>query len=67
MDALFFLSSILGVVLVIWWMLSNDQVGPAEPTRGLFAMVHSVRKQRRQAQGIGPIHKPEQPPRSRRS
>lgn len=38
MDGLFFLSSILGIGLVMWWVLQNDDVPPGGPTSGLFAM-----------------------------
>lgn len=38
MDGLFFLSSILGIGLVMWWVLKNDGVRPDGPTTGMFAM-----------------------------
>lgn len=38
MDGLFYLSSIVGIGMVMWWVLQNDQVPPDRPTGGLFAM-----------------------------
>jgi hypothetical protein len=39
MDGLFFLASVVGVGVVMWWVLQNDGVPPDRPTTGLFAMV----------------------------
>ncbi len=38
MDGLYFLMSIVGVALVLWWTVQNDRVGPEQPTTGFFAM-----------------------------
>jgi hypothetical protein len=38
MDGLFFLMSIVGVGLLMWWVHENDKVDPDKPTRGWFAM-----------------------------
>jgi hypothetical protein len=38
MDGVFFLMSIVGVGLVMWWVLQNDKASPDKPTKGLFAM-----------------------------
>jgi hypothetical protein len=38
MDGLYFLLSIVGVGLVMWWTQDNDKVPPDQPTRGWFAM-----------------------------
>ncbi len=38
MDGLFFLMSIVGVGVVMWWTLENDRVDPDKPTKGWFAM-----------------------------
>ncbi len=38
MEAVFFLLSMLGAGLIMWWVIENDGVGPTEPTRGLLAM-----------------------------
>jgi hypothetical protein len=50
MDGLFFLMSVLGVGVVMWWVLQNDDVAPDQPTKGLFAMLSGsqlVRRRRR--------------------
>lgn len=39
MDGLFFLMSVVGVGVVMWWVLQNDAVPPDRPTTGLFAML----------------------------
>ena len=38
MEGIFFLLSVIGVGLIMWWVIQNDRVGPTEPTTGLFAM-----------------------------
>ncbi len=39
MDGLFFLMSVVGVGVVMWWAFQNDTVPPDKPTSGLFAML----------------------------
>jgi hypothetical protein len=39
MDGLFYLMSVVGVGVVMWWVMQNDHVPPDQPTRGLFAMM----------------------------
>jgi hypothetical protein len=39
MDGLFYLMSIIGVGLVMWWVVQNDRVPPTRATSGLFAML----------------------------
>jgi hypothetical protein len=39
MDGLFFLMSVVGVGVVMWWVFQNDQVPPDKPPTGLFAML----------------------------
>ncbi len=38
MDGLFYLMSIVGVGVVMWWTFQNDRVPPDRPTSGWFAM-----------------------------
>jgi hypothetical protein len=38
MDGLLFLSSVIGVGLVMWWVIHNDSAGAEDPTSGIFAM-----------------------------
>jgi len=37
-EGLFFLLSIIGVAVVMWWVIQNDAAGPGEETTGLLAM-----------------------------
>ncbi len=49
MDGLFFLMSVAGVGVAMWWVFQNDRVPPDKPTTGLFAMLPGsslVRKRR---------------------
>ncbi len=39
MDGLYFLLSVIGIGLIMWWTLQNDRVPPDKPTAGLFAML----------------------------
>jgi hypothetical protein len=39
MDGLFFLMSVVGIGVVMWWVFQNDGVPPDKPTKGLFAML----------------------------
>ena len=43
MDGLFFLMSVVGVGVVMWWVLQNDSVPPDRPTKGLFEMLPGSR------------------------
>ena len=38
MEGLFYLMSVIGAGLVMWWVIQNDSVGADEPTTGLLAM-----------------------------
>ena len=49
MDGLFFLMSVLGVGIAMWWALQNDAVPPDKPTTGLFAMLPGTRLGRRRS------------------
>tara|TARA_R110002167_G_scaffold74205_3_gene207845 strand:- start:447 stop:641 length:195 start_codon:yes stop_codon:yes gene_type:complete len=40
MGSLMFLGSVVGVGLVVWWALKNDDVGDVGETSGLLAMRH---------------------------
>ena len=39
MDGLFYLLSVVGVGLVMWWVMQNDNVPPDRPTKGIFTML----------------------------
>jgi hypothetical protein len=47
MDGLFFLMSVVGIGIAMWWVMQNDAVPPDKPTRGLFAMLPGSRLLRR--------------------
>jgi hypothetical protein len=47
MDGLYFLLSVVGIGLIMWWALQNDRVAPDQPTRGLFALLPGRQVQRR--------------------
>jgi hypothetical protein len=47
MDGLFFLTSIAGIAVIMWWALQNDAVPPDRPTTGLFALLPGRRVIRR--------------------
>lgn len=38
MDAIFFFFSLTGVLMVVYWLVTNDKAGNSGKTRGLFAM-----------------------------
>lgn len=38
MDGLWYLLSIIGVWVVVWWCWRNDRAAPDGPTQGLLAM-----------------------------
>lgn len=67
MDGLFFLSSIVAIGVVMWWVWQNDRVPPDRPTRGLFAMrLGAEMARRRRLQGWVSAHAAETPERRRR-
>jgi hypothetical protein len=66
MDGLFFLLSIVGIVLVMHWVVTNDQVGPDQPTHGLFAMTGDSKQPRRRARFWTPPNAEAPPPERRR-
>jgi hypothetical protein len=39
MDGLFFLMSVVGVGVVMWWVFQNDSLPPDRTPGGLFAML----------------------------
>ena len=39
MDGLFYLMSVVGIGIVMWWVMQNDGVPPDQPTKGIFAMM----------------------------
>lgn len=38
MEGIFFLLSVIGAGLVMWWVVQNDSADAQEPTRGFFEM-----------------------------
>jgi hypothetical protein len=38
MEAVFFLCSVVGVLIVLHWCVTNDKAGNRGPTKGFFAM-----------------------------
>jgi hypothetical protein len=66
MDGLFFLMSVAGVGIVMWWVVQNDRVAPDRQTVGLFAMVpgSQIVKRRRLRGWISTVIPP---PRRRKS
>jgi hypothetical protein len=47
MDGLFYLMSVVGVGIVMWWAIQNDRVPPDKPTIGMFAMFTGAELARR--------------------
>jgi hypothetical protein len=47
MDGLFYILSIIGVGIVMWWVFENDGVPLDRPTKGLFEMMPSSQIARR--------------------
>jgi|HubBroStandDraft_5_1064220.scaffolds.fasta_scaffold679640_2 hypothetical protein len=47
MDGLFYLMSVVGVGIVMWWVMQNDRVPPDKPTVGMFAMFTGAELARR--------------------
>lgn len=54
MDGLFFLMSIVGIGLVLWWMVQNDKTAVDKPTKGLFAMQARTRLKTKPFDGRNP-------------
>jgi len=42
MDGLFFLMSVTGIGLVMWWVFQNDALPPDRTPGGLFAMLPGI-------------------------
>jgi hypothetical protein len=55
MDGLYFLLSIVGVGLVMWWTAQNDRVDIDKPTTGLFSMPARGRVKARKSRGVKPL------------
>jgi hypothetical protein len=47
MDGLFFLMSVVGIGVVMWWVFQNDALPPDKTPGGLFAMLPGSRLIRR--------------------
>jgi len=41
MQGIYYVLSIVGVFIVLWWYVRNDKVKDSEPTTGLLAMKNS--------------------------
>jgi hypothetical protein len=52
MDGLFFMMSIVGIGLVMYWVATNDKVAPDKPTRGIFAMLEEAKRNGRQSRPL---------------
>ncbi len=44
MDAAFFAIDIIGVVLLLYWSIRNDKLGPDAPSVGLFAYRETIKR-----------------------
>ena len=51
MEAIFFAVDIVGIILLLYWSIINDDRKPGSPTTGLFAYRETIR--RRPAAGAG--------------
>ncbi len=43
MEAAFFAIDIIGIVLLLYWSIMNDKLGPDAPSVGLFAYRETIR------------------------
>ncbi len=44
MEAAFFLIDIIGIILLLYWSIQNDELGPGAPTVGLFAYRETIKR-----------------------
>ncbi len=44
MEAAFFAIDVIGVVLVLYWSIRNDGLGPDAPSVGLFAYRETIKR-----------------------
>jgi len=44
MEAIFFAVDIVGIILVLYWAIINDDRKPGSPTTGLFAYRETLRR-----------------------
>lgn len=43
MEAVFFAIDIIGIILLLYWSIRNDELGPEAPTVGLFAYRRTIK------------------------
>ncbi len=43
MEAAFFAIDIIGIILLLYWSIQNDKLGPDAPTVGLFAYRETIK------------------------
>ncbi len=44
MEAAFFAIDIIGIILMLYWSIKNDELGPDAPTVGLFAYRETINR-----------------------
>ncbi len=44
MEAAFFAIDIIGIILLLYWSIMNDELGPDAPTVGLFAYRETIKR-----------------------
>ncbi len=44
MEAAFFAIDIVGIILLLYWSIMNDKLGPDSPTVGLFAYRETIKR-----------------------
>ena len=44
MEAAFFAIDIIGIILMLYWSIKNDELGPDVPTVGLFAYHETTKR-----------------------
>ncbi len=44
MEAAFFAIDVIGVLLVLYWSIRNDRLGPDAPSVGLFAYRETIKR-----------------------
>ncbi len=44
MEAAFFVIDIIGIILLLYWSIRNDKLGPDAPSVGLFAYRETIER-----------------------
>ncbi len=44
MEAAFFAIDIIGIILLLYWSIRNDELGPDAPSVGLFAYRETIKR-----------------------